>query len=71
MTALDIYSDGMYVRTDWHTDYGRDGACTDGDVCDYNMRKGRHVKLQIELRDAKTDKPATATGWSDYLAIGK
>ncbi|SDP36326.1 hypothetical protein SAMN04487905_103366 [Actinopolyspora xinjiangensis] len=74
VTAYDGYKDGMHIRTDWHTDYGRDGACADGgdagrDDCNYNMRESGSLKFQVELRDKK--ELIAQTQWTGYLPIGQ
>ncbi|WP_143013145.1 hypothetical protein [Actinopolyspora mzabensis] len=74
VTAYDGYADGKHIRTDWHTDYGRDGACTDGgdaggDDCNYDMRENGYLKFQVELRNGS--KLVHETGWYGYHPIGQ
>jgi hypothetical protein len=67
--AYDKEADGLWVRVDWTTNYGRDGACHDkssagGPVdCNYNMDEDGKVKLQVELWDGSNR--VAETRWED------
>ena len=73
VTAWDKRADGLGVRVDWLTDYGRDGACNDrssegGRVdCNYNMDEDGRLKFQVELW--KGDTRHAETEWTGWLAI--
>ncbi|MGJ7909028.1 hypothetical protein ACOQFL_21410 [Actinopolyspora sp. H202] len=74
VTAYDAYADGKHIRTDWYTDYGREGACTDGgdaggDDCNYNMRENGYLKFQVELRNGS--KLVAQSSWDGYHPIGQ
>lgn len=73
VTAYDKEADGLWVRVDWTTNYGRDGACNDkssagGPVgCNYNMDEDGKVKFQVELWDGSNR--VAETGWTPWLQI--
>jgi hypothetical protein len=73
VTAWDKEADGLRVRVDWMTDYGRDGACHDRSSegpavdCDYDMAEDGRLKFQVELW--KGDNRYAETGWTGWLSI--
>lgn len=73
--AEDTYADGMWIRTDSKTDYGRDDECEDrgskgGAVdCSFNMKESGKLRFQVELWDKK--KRVTETKWTRYLPIAQ
>ncbi|WP_344681314.1 serine/threonine-protein kinase [Saccharopolyspora taberi] len=75
LSAHDTHADGMWIRTDSATDYGRTGECKDLKAegppvdCQTNMRETGRLRFQVELWDAK--KRVTETGWTEYFPIGQ
>ena len=72
--AGDFLKDGLWIRTDWQTNYGRSGDCRDGNSkgdgnwCNFNMAEKGKVKLQGEVWNGK--KRVYSGPWTNYLPIG-
>lgn len=72
--ANDQAKDGLGVRVDWNTDYGRNGDCWDrggagggGKLCNENLSEKGKVRIQIELWDG--NKRVAQSGWSKYVPV--
>jgi serine/threonine-protein kinase len=75
LSAQDTVADGMWIRVDSMTDYGRRDECKDlksegGPVdCTLNVSEKGRLRFQVQLWDAKTR--ITEGGWTDYLPAGR
>ncbi|WP_433873178.1 serine/threonine-protein kinase [Saccharopolyspora sp. CA-218241] len=73
--AHDTRADGMSIRTDVATDYGRTEECRDigsggPEVeCEFNLSEKGRMRFQVELWD--DGKRVTETRWTEYFPIGR